>query len=161
MSSTDRIYRGPFGAQTGTRGAADFLRDMTAGMTHQQRLEQVRFIARMMDDRFTVPGTKLRFGFDSILGLFPGLGDAITSAISLLILHHAWHAGASPLTLARMFGNVGVDFLIGSVPLVGDLFDFAWKANRKNARLLEAHLHKQSAKRTVEIIPPRRRPGRR
>jgi uncharacterized protein DUF4112 len=70
----------------------------------------------------------------------------VTSAISLLIVHHAWASGASKLTLARMLGNVGVDFLIGSVPVVGDLFDFAWKANRRNARLLEAHLNKGSGK---------------
>lgn len=77
---------------------------------------------------------------DSILGLFPGLGDAITSAISLVIVDHAWQTGASPLVLARMLGNVGVDFLLGAIPLVGNVFDLAWKANRKNARLLEQHL---------------------
>ena len=100
----------------------------------------------MMDDQFRVPGSNLRFGLDFLLGLFPGLGDAVTSVISLLIVHHAWQSGASKLTLARMLGNVGVDFLIGSVPLFGDLFDAAWKANRKNARLLEAHLDSRSGK---------------
>ena len=70
----------------------------------------------------------------------------MTSVISLLIVHHAWQSGASKLTLARMLGNVGVDFLVGSVPLFGDVFDFAWKANRKNARLLEAHLNGRSGK---------------
>jgi hypothetical protein len=74
----------------------------------------------------------------------------VTSIISLLIVHHAWQSGASKLTLARMLGNVGVDFLIGSVPLFGDVFDFAWKANRKNARLLEAHLNKRSGKWEVD-----------
>jgi hypothetical protein len=64
----------------------------------------------MMDDQFRVPGTNLRFGLDFLLGLFPGLGDAVTSVISLLIVHHAWQSGASKLTLARMLGNVGVDF---------------------------------------------------
>jgi len=100
----------------------------------------------MMDDQFRVPGTKLRFGLDLVLGLFPGLGDVVTSAISLLIVHHAWASGAPKSVLARMLGNVGIDFLIGSVPLFGDLADFAWKANRKNARLLEAHLNKGSGK---------------
>jgi hypothetical protein len=158
MSSTEQVFgrgwpRGRSGAAT-----ADFIRDYTAGMTHEQRLDQVRFLARMMDDQFALPGTNIRFGLDSILGLVPGLGDALTSAISLLIVHHAWAAGASKLTLARMLGNVGVDFLVGSVPVVGDLFDVAFKANRKNARLLEAHLGKRSAKGTVEILPPPRRP---
>jgi len=160
MSSTEQTFGR--GWQRGRSGAAtaDFIRDFTAGMTHEQRLNQVRFIARMMDDQFSVPGTNFRFGCDSILGLVPGLGDAVTSAISLVIVHHAWQSGASSLTLARMLGNVGVDFLVGSVPLVGDLFDFAFKANRKNARLLEAHLSKHAAKGTVEILPPERRARR-
>jgi hypothetical protein len=126
--------------RAGTFEAADFLGTLTAGMSHQERLNQVQFVARIMDEQFVVPGTRIRFGWDSILGLFPGLGDAITSAISLLIVHHAWQTGASPIVLARMLGNIGVDFMLGAVPVVGDVLDFAWKANRKNARLLEQHL---------------------
>ena len=93
-----------------------------------------------MDEQFVLPGTGVRFGWDSILGLFPGLGDAITSAVSLLIVHHAWQTRASPILIGRMLANIGVDVLLGAVPLVGDAFDFAWKAHRKNARLLEQHL---------------------
>jgi hypothetical protein len=147
MSSTEQVF-GRAWAHGGGAGksAAGFWREYSKGLTHEQRLNQVRLIARMMDDRFRLPGTNIRFGLDLILGLVPGLGDAVTSAISLLIVHHAWASGASKLTLARMLGNVGVDFLIGSVPIVGDLFDFAWKANRRNARLLEAHLNKGSGK---------------
>ena len=109
-------------------------------MSHQERLTQAQLLARVMDEQFVIPGTGIRFGWDSILGLFPGLGDAITSAISLLIVHHAWQTGASRIVLGRMLANIGVDFLLGAVPLVGDAFDLAWKANRKNARLLEQHL---------------------
>jgi hypothetical protein len=147
-------------ATSGGAAAAAFLREFNRGLTHRQRLDQVRFIARMMDDRFVVPGTGLRFGLDSIVGLFPGFGDIITTAISLMIVHHAWQSGASKFTLARMLGNVGIDFVVGVVPLVGDLFDFVFKANRKNMRLLEAHLTKQEAKGTVEILPPLKRPPR-
>ena len=135
--------RSPF---NGERGLADVIAGLTAGMSHQQRLEQVRFIARLMDEQFAVPGTNLRFGLDTVLGVLPGLGDAITSAISLLIVHHAWQTGASALTLGRMLGNIGVDFVVGAVPVLGDLFDVAFKANRKNARLLERHLHQLAAK---------------
>ena len=117
-----------------TRGPADYLRDYTAGMSHEQRLAQVKWLANLMDDAFRIPGTPLRFGWDSVLGLFPGLGDVLTSALSLLIVHHAWQTGASKFTLARMLGNVGVDFVVGAIPFLGDLFDFVWKANRKNAR---------------------------
>lgn len=147
MSTTEQVFGRAYayGGRAG-RSAAEFWRDYSKGLTHEQRLNQVRMIARMMDDRFAIPGTNIRFGLDQILGLVPGLGDVVTSAISLLIVHHAWQSGASKLTLARMLGNVGIDFLIGSVPIAGDLFDFAWRANRRNARLLEAHLNKRSGK---------------
>ena len=125
---------------------ADYLRQYTAGMSHEERLAQVRWLARLMDDNFRIPGTPLRFGWDSVIGIFPGIGDVLTSAISLLIVHHAWQTGASKLTLARMLGNVGLDFVVGAVPFIGDLFDFAFKSNRRNARLLEQHLHKQAAR---------------
>jgi hypothetical protein len=149
------------GGAKSTKDAFDFLREVNKGLTHEQRLAQVRFLANLMDDRFAVPGTRIRFGFDSVLGLVPGLGDALTSAISLLIVHHAWQSGAPKLTLVRMLGNVGVDFVLGVVPVLGDLMDFAWRANRKNARLLEEHLTRMNAKGTVEIIPPARKPPRR
>jgi hypothetical protein len=130
-------------AWTQSRAASDFLRNMTSGMTHQERL--MKWLPP--DGRpLPHPGTPLRFGWDSVLGLFPGLGDVLTSALSLLIVHHAWQTGASKLTLARMLGNVGLDFVVGAIPFLGDLFDFVWKANRKNARLLEQHLHRQSGK---------------
>jgi hypothetical protein len=67
-------------------------------MSHEQRLAHIRGLARLMDDNFGVPGTSLRFGWDWVLGLFPGLGDVLTSAISLLIVLHAWQTGASKLT---------------------------------------------------------------
>jgi hypothetical protein len=147
MGTTEQVFgrAWTYGGRAG-ESAAEFWRDYSKGLTHEQRLAQVRFIARMMDDQFRLPGTNIRFGLDLILGLFPGLGDAVTSLIALLVVHHAWQSGASKLTIARMLGNVGVDFLIGSVPIAGDLFDFAWKANRRNARLLEAHLNSRSGK---------------
>jgi hypothetical protein len=145
------------------RGAAELFRDYTAGMSHEQRLAQVRWLARLMDDNFAVPGTNLRFGWDSVIGLFPGFGDVVTTAVSLLIVHHAWQTGASKLTLARMLGNVGIDFVVGAIPFVGDLFDFAFKSNRRNARLLEQHLHRQGEQigrapaRDTELAPDSRR----
>jgi hypothetical protein len=138
LSNTGNFNSG--GTSAGTFDATDLFGRWTAGMSHGERLHQVQFLPKIMDDQFVVPGTKIRFGFDSILGLFPGLGDAVTSAISLLIVHHAWQTGASPVVLARMLANIGVDFMLGAIPLAGDVLDFAWKANRKNARLLEQHL---------------------
>jgi hypothetical protein len=141
---TSRVEIFPPGTKIPGESAVEFLSGLTSRMSHEERLEQVRWLAGLMDDRYVVPGTRVRFGWDSILGLFPGLGDALTSIISLLIVHHAWQIGASPLTLARMIGNVAADFLLGSVPFVGDLFDVAFKANRRNARLLEQHLKRQN-----------------
>lgn len=141
---TSRVEIFPPGTSIPGESAAEFLSRLTSRMSHEERLAQVRWLASVMDDRYVVPGTPIRFGWDSILGLFPGLGDVLTSIISLLIVHHAWQTGASTFTLARMLGNVGADFLIGSVPFVGDLFDVAFKANRRNARLLEQHLKRQN-----------------
>lgn len=143
---TSRVEIFPPGAKIPGESAVEFLSGLTAGMSHAERLAQVQWLARMMDDRFAVPGTRLRFGWDAILGVVPGLGDALTSIISLIIVHHAWQTGASPFMLARMLGNVVADFLIGAVPVAGDLFDVAFKANRRNARLLEQHLNRRSNK---------------
>ena len=148
MSSIGQTHRAPL--SPGGKSALAFLRDSTAGMSHEERLAQVRWLARLMDDNFRIPGTTLRFGWDSVLGLFPALGDVLTSAIALLIVHHAWQTGASKLTLARMLANVGIDFVAGSVPFLGDLFDFAFKANRRNARLLERHLQRRRNRVTSE-----------
>jgi hypothetical protein len=141
---TSRVEIFPPGTKIPGESAVEFLSGLTSRMSHEERLEQVRWLAGLMDDRYVVPGTRVRFGWDSILGLFPGLGDALTSIISLLIVHHAWQTGVSPLTLARMIGNVAADFLLGSIPFVGDLLDVAFKANRRNARLLEQHLKRQN-----------------
>jgi hypothetical protein len=141
---TSRVEIFPPGTKIPGESAVEFLSGLTSRMSHEERLEQVRWLAGLMDDRYVVPGTRVRFGWDSILGLFPGLGDALTSIISLLIVHHAWQTGASLFTLARMIGNVAADFLLGSIPFVGDLLDVAFKANRRNAGLLEQHLKRQN-----------------
>jgi hypothetical protein len=144
--TTSRVEIFPPGTKIPGESAVEFLSGLTARMSHGERLAQVKWLASLMDDRFAVPGTSLRFGWDSVLGLFPGLGDVLTSAISLLIVHHAWQTGASRLTIARMLGNVGIDFAVGALPFLGDVFDVVWKANRKNARLLEQHLRRQAEK---------------
>jgi hypothetical protein len=141
---TSRVEIFPPGTKIPGESALEFLSGLGARMSHEERLAQVNWLASLMDDRFAVPGTPLRFGLDSIIGLFPGLGDVLTSAISLLIVHHAWQTGASRFTIARMLGNVGIDFLVGAVPFLGDVFDVVWKANRKNAHLLEQHLRRQT-----------------
>lgn len=104
------------------------------------RLADLELLARWMDSAFVVPGTNIRFGLDAIIGLVPGLGDAVTSLVSLYLMSAASRHGLSRATLARMGANVAVDFAVGAVPLVGDLFDVYWKANQKNVALLQRHL---------------------
>jgi hypothetical protein len=104
-----------------------------------QRLEMLRRLARLFDSAFRVPGTSLTFGLDPILGLFPGVGDLASPFLTLLILWHGATARVPKIVLARMVLNSAIDALIGLVPVVGDLFDFAWKANDWNLALLERH----------------------
>jgi hypothetical protein len=103
-------------------------------------LRRVEWLARMLDDRFSVPGTGIRFGWDQIIGFVPGIGDAAMTGVSLVILHHGWKLGMPKSALVRMGANIAVDFVIGSVPVIGDAFDFAWKANKKNLRLVQQHV---------------------
>lgn len=104
-------------------------------------------LAYLLDERFRIPGTQRRIGLDGLLGLVPVVGDLSTTAVSLYIVGKAWQGGASKFLLARMAANVLIDSAIGSIPLVGDLFDIGWKANRKNLALLHRHHRKQERKR--------------
>jgi hypothetical protein len=108
-----------------------------------ERIARVDALARLMDTAFVVPGTQIRFGLDGLIGLVPGVGDAITTLISLYIVNEARALGAPPLLLARMVANVAVDGLFGAVPLVGDAFDVAFRANRRNMALLLDHLERE------------------
>jgi hypothetical protein len=103
--------------------------------------ETLRKLEVLLDEAFRVPGTDFRFGIDGIIGLVPGLGDVLAGLLSLLIPLAAWVRGVPYVTLFRMAVNVGIDVVIGTIPLFGDIFDIAWKANRRNYRLLQLHLH--------------------
>lgn len=97
-------------------------------------------ISRWMDTAFELPLVGWRFGLDAIIGLIPGLGDAATTVVSLYPLALAGRAGVPKITLARMGLNVAVDMILGSLPLVGDVFDIWWKANQRNAILLDERI---------------------
>src|SRR6266568_1637256 len=94
----------------------------------------------LLDEAFRIPFTGIRFGIDGIIGLVPGLGDVIAGLLSLIIPIAAWVRGAPYISLARMAVNLGIGVLIGSIPLLGDAFDIAWKPNRRNFQLLQRHL---------------------
>jgi hypothetical protein len=104
------------------------------------RLIQLRRFAYWLDDGFRVPGTRVRIGLDPIIGLVPGLGDVTGAILSFWIVVAGIRRGASRATLMRMAFNIAIDALIGAIPLLGDIFDVAWKANLRNVKLLERHL---------------------
>jgi len=104
-----------------------------------RRRASLQRLAHLLDSAIPLPGG-FRIGLDGLLGLIPGVGDLIGSVFSSYIIGQAYQLGASRMLLLRMGGNVLVDTIVGIVPVVGDLFDFAWKANRRNVALLDAHL---------------------
>ncbi|HEX8180091.1 MAG TPA: DUF4112 domain-containing protein [Pyrinomonadaceae bacterium] len=99
----------------------------------EQSLDQ---LSRWMDGLFRIPGTGWRFGLDAIVGLVPGLGDTASTIVSLYILAAGVRYRVSKATLARMGANIAIDYVVGAIPVVGDLFDAAWKANQMNVELL-------------------------
>ena len=105
-----------------------------------RRLQRVQNLAKLLDNAFSVPGTNWRFGWDSIIGLVPGGGDLATGALATYIVVEAARLGIPRKTLARMIANVALDIAAGVVPVAGDLVDAAYKANRRNVKLLEEHL---------------------
>jgi hypothetical protein len=107
--------------------------------SHPPNLEALRRWAVLLDSAFRVPGTRIRFGLDALIGLVPGLGDLSAPAFAAVILVTAWRMRVPAIVQARMVLNAAIDMLIGLVPLLGDLVDIAWKANLRNLALLERH----------------------
>jgi len=104
---------------------------------------KLRRLSTLMDSRFQLGA--FRFGLDGLLGLIPGLGDVLTSAVSLYIIIQGARLGCSPGVLVRMGLNLALENLLDIIPLVGNVFDFWWKANTKNVDLIERHLHNAAA----------------
>jgi hypothetical protein len=100
-------------------------------------LEPFRAVTRLFDEALRVPGTPLRVGLDALLGLVPGVGDAVGGCVAAYGLWVGARLGAPASVLLRMLFNVAVDATVGAIPLAGDLFDIGWKANRRNLDLLE------------------------
>lgn len=107
---------------------------------HQEALARLDRYATLMDARFRVPGTRIRFGLDPIIGLLPGIGDALGLALSLYVVVEAIRLGVSRRVLFRMLRNVALEALVGVVPVLGDVFDIGFKANLRNATLLRNHI---------------------
>jgi Domain of unknown function (DUF4112) len=108
-----------------------------SSLLHDENLE---ILAHILDDFIRIPGTSIRFGLDGIIGLVPGIGDVIGGIASCIIILAAWMRGVPYVTVVRMMANVGIDVVVGAIPLVGDAFDIAWRANRRNYNLLVGSL---------------------
>ncbi|MBM9594249.1 DUF4112 domain-containing protein [Rhodobacteraceae bacterium MCCB 386] len=113
-------------------------------------MERVENIARLMDSAIRIPVIGYRIGLDGILGLIPGVGDAAALAPAGYIIYLAHRMGAPRHALVQMGANVAADALIGSIPLVGDLFDFAFKANKRNLKILRKHVDLRRAEAAAE-----------
>ncbi len=121
----------------GTQPGRDRLRGRASKPFSDKHLDE---LSHLLDDFLRIPGTQIRFGLDGILALFPGIGDVLQGLASSIIIVAAWARGVAPVTLVRMVANVGIEVLVGLVPFLGDMFDIAWKANRRNYALLTGSL---------------------
>lgn len=114
----------------------------SATFDFEQRMQKIRRlsgISRLMDTAVGIPGTRLRFGADSVLGLVPVLGDGAGALVGLYIVNEARRMGLPREKLAKMIGNVAMDSVVGSVPLFGDLFDVYFKSHRRNVQIIIDH----------------------
>ena len=110
------------------------------GNTRDADIRRLEAIADWLDSKFVIPGTNLRFGLDFVLGILPGVGDGVAALPATYIIVEAQRMGAPKRLLMRMTFNMLIDLAVGAVPLIGDFFDFAFKANRRNIDLLKRHL---------------------
>jgi hypothetical protein len=118
------------------RGRPPGSRGQTAEQARLQD-ESLDYLAALLDDIFRIPGTRIRFGLDPIVGLVPGAGDLLAAVAAAVIIFSGWRRGLARITLARMAANLAIDTVLGSIPVAGNVFDVFWKANRRNYRLLE------------------------
>jgi hypothetical protein len=115
--------------------AVDPARDKERGFLKDHHLERYE---QWLDSKFRLPGTDITFGLDGIVGLIPGVGDMLTSGVSAIFVADGIRGGIRKRAIARMIGNILIDTLVGMIPLLGDLFDFAFKSNVKNLKILRA-----------------------
>jgi hypothetical protein len=111
--------------------------------SRRQSVERLDRLARLLDVAFVVPGTNVRFGIEAIVRLVPGIGDAIASALSCIILYEAKRLGVPMHLYWRMIGNVILEGAVGAVPFVGDAFDVLFRANRRNIRILRGYMERE------------------
>ena len=130
-------------ADFAVRSRTGFAGRMPSGYAEQERtLERLRRLAFMLDTAVRLPGG-IRVGADAVIGLAPGIGDTLTTAMAAYIVYEAYRLGLPKHKLWRMAANVAIDGLLGAVPIVGDIFDVVFKANVRNLKIIEQHLRKK------------------
>jgi len=140
-SAGDPTSIGREGVETPSGGGSEGSADGPTGVgSEEATLKRVRTVSRLLDDAVRVPGTDFRIGMDPILGILPVAGDGVAMLLSLYPVLEAYRLGMSRTAIAKMLSLVAVDAVIGSVPLLGPVFDAFWKANKWNLRTLERHL---------------------
>jgi hypothetical protein len=122
------------------------------GAPERSSVEALRRWAVLLDSIFRLPGTNVRFGFDAIVGLVPGIGDLVSPAFTVLVLLTGLRMRVPAIVQARMVLNAAIDMLIGLVPIAGDIADVAWKADLKNVALLERHARPGIAPSTGDYV---------
>lgn len=121
------------------------------GSDPQSVRARVEAMEKLLERAFVIPGTKIPFGLDSVIGLMPVLGDFVTAAMGAYMVWEARNLGMSKWQLMRMAANVGVDTALGAVPLLGDAFDLVFRSNSKNLRIIKKHLDRHHpGTRTIE-----------
>lgn len=121
-------------------------------LDHQAEIDGLDRLAEMLDSRYRVPVFGWRFGWDAILGLVPGAGDVLVALPAAYLIWRAHHMGLPRSALAEMAGNVALDTAVGSVPVLGSIFDVYFKANRRNFAVLKRHLNE------AQLVEAQRRP---
>ncbi len=131
---------------------ADFSGENVSHLSHTPRLNRMRQLSRVLDGAFVIPGTNQRMGLDPLLGLIPGGGDTVSAALSSYIIIEAALMGLPRSALMRMVLNLAIDTIIGSVPILGDLFDVFAKANLRNMQIVENHAQAPRASAKVDKL---------
>ena len=121
-----------------------------AGPTRGDAVARMEALATLLDSAILIPGTNQRVGFDALIGLVPGVGDAISAALSAYIIWEARQLGLQRWKIARMVANVAFDTALGAVPIAGDVFDVFFKANQRNVRIIQDHVGKKRGPREID-----------
>ncbi len=125
----------------------------SAGAAPDDAVRRMEFVALLLDSAFVLPGTNRRIGIDAIIGLVPGIGDVVTTILSSYVIWEARNLGVSRWALGRMLANLAIHASVGSIPVIGDIFDAFFRVNQRNMKIVRAQLRDG---RNARVIRPTR-----